>query len=55
MLSEQEINYRTSDVALEVTKKYLFFSKFSRERTPTTGAVGNVLDIVLTQSLGCCF
>ena len=52
MLSEQEINYRTSDVVLEVTKKYQFFSKFSRERTPTTGAVGNVLDIILTQSSG---
>ena len=31
---EQEINYKTSDVALEVTKKYLFFIKiFSGEDT----------------------
>ena len=35
MLSEQEINYRTSDVAPEVTKKHIFFK-----------IVGNVLDII---------
>ena len=33
MLSEQEINYRTSDVVPEVTKKHTFF-KISRRRTP---------------------
>ena len=37
--SEQEINYRTSDVAPEVTKKHIFFKCFGYH----------------TQTLGCCF
>ena len=35
-------------------KAPIVFQNFSGE-DPHPGAVGNVLDIILTQSLGCCF
>ena len=47
MLSEQEVNYRMSDVVPEVTKNHIFFKIFSgMTPPPPTGSVGNVLDIM---------
>ena len=48
--------YKLQDVGRRTRshqKASIFFSKFSRERTPTPGTVGNDLDIILTQTLGC--